>query len=886
MIAMSISGQKGYSLLRRGAFVLWLLLAFLIIFGVACLVAFNSYNKAIHAAVRSNETRATLLSKLILEHQRAAIGVLRSYAGRLSFVNSVKKKNVQGVVRHLADLVKNNSEAEWPFVANPDSSLWANFPVDKRSINKNFSDRDWYQGVSNGWKPHISSVFKLVVGEQDLAVAISVPIFDEKGETIGILSNSQTTAFFRNIIGEADSDSDALTTLIDQKGLIIYSNRFPYTKEPIDYPAPGLVAKAVKQGKGHLEVRDSSDGGRIKYVSFVHIGEIGWSVVVEKKKTDVLRSEFSYFGLIAVASLLIYSVVVLTLVHLRTRQRQVSQLERLNEELDGRVRQRTAELEASNDGLKREIAERERAEETLKAAHARLERISSSNMVGMVLADARGELQDVNDYYLNLLGFTRSEFEAGKIRWDERTPAEHLPADWRAIEELRERGICTPYEKEYIRKDGSLVWVLIADTLLPGPEEHILALVVDISEHKRADEELKKYRDHLEDLVGVRTGELKESEKKFRELYEGSRDGYVFVNMEGCIKEFNRAYREMLGYSEEELFRLTYQDLTPEKWHGMEARIINEEVLQRGFSDLYEKEYRRDDGTTFPVELRTYLVRDMNGTPSGMWAFIRDITERKQTEEEINKLNRELAHQILQLEAANKELEAFSYSVSHDLRAPLRAIDGFSRVVLEDCAEKVGDEGKRHLNIIRSNTQKMGQLIDDLLVFSRLGRQAIRISELDMEKMARDVFKEFEPVPPERKIQFDIGQLPSAHADPSMIRQVFTNLLSNAIKFTKTRETSIIRIGGLDTESEHLYSIKDNGVGFDMQYVNKLFGVFQRLHSSEEFEGTGVGLGIVQRIIHRHGGRVWAEGKVNEGAIFYFTLPRKKEEQYGDDKRS
>lgn len=270
-----------------------------------------------------------------------------------------------------------------------------------------------------------------------------------------------------------------------------------------------------------------------------------------------------------------------------------------------------------------------------------------------------------------------------------------------------------------------------------------------------------------------------------------------------------------------------------------------------------------------------------------------DFTQRIElrTDDEIGKLSEgfnrmaaalsdketQLLSYTAQLEDTNKELEAFSYSVSHDLRAPLRAIDGFSRVILEDYVDKLDDEGKRFLNIIRGNTQKMGQLIDDLLVFSRFGRQAIRASDIDMAKLAKAVSEEIKLAVPERKVQFTINTLSPAQGDKAMIRQVFANLLSNAIKFTRPKENAMIEVVGSNEGDENIYYVKDNGVGFDMQYVNKLFGVFQRLHSTEEFEGTGVGLAIVQRIIHRHGGRVWAEGKVNEGATFFFTLPRREE---------
>lgn len=244
---------------------------------------------------------------------------------------------------------------------------------------------------------------------------------------------------------------------------------------------------------------------------------------------------------------------------------------------------------------------------------------------------------------------------------------------------------------------------------------------------------------------------------------------------------------------------------------------------------------------------------------------------------ELRRLNEALQKKSADLEAANGELEAFSYSVSHDLRAPLRAIDGFSRILLEDHSGAMDDEGRRWLDVIRRNTQKMGQLIDDLLKFSRMGRHEMISVRINMEELAREVYEEFKAYVPERTIQVKFDELPPSRGDRSMLREVYVNLLSNAIKFTRPREEAVIEIGGAPGETEHTYYVRDNGVGFDMRYVDKLFGVFQRLHSMEAFEGTGVGLAIVQRIIHRHGGRVWAEGAVGQGAALYFTLPVKDE---------
>ena len=244
---------------------------------------------------------------------------------------------------------------------------------------------------------------------------------------------------------------------------------------------------------------------------------------------------------------------------------------------------------------------------------------------------------------------------------------------------------------------------------------------------------------------------------------------------------------------------------------------------------------------------------------------------------ERNLAEEQLRERTAQLETANKELEAFSYSVSHDLRAPLRAIDGFSRMIIEDYANRLDDEGKRLLNVIRKNTQNMGQLIDDLLAFSRIGRKEIVRDEINMAELAKTVFDELKPQA-KQDTTLKLDGLPSAYGDRALMRQVFVNLLSNSLKFTRSRNEATIEIGCKKEGDKNVYFVRDNGVGFDMMYINKLFGVFQRLHSVDEFEGTGVGLAIVHRIIHRHNGEVRAEGKVGEGAVFYFSIPLKEKE--------
>ncbi len=242
-----------------------------------------------------------------------------------------------------------------------------------------------------------------------------------------------------------------------------------------------------------------------------------------------------------------------------------------------------------------------------------------------------------------------------------------------------------------------------------------------------------------------------------------------------------------------------------------------------------------------------------------------DITARKQAEIALHE-------RTSQLEDVNKELESFAYSVSHDLRVPLRAIDGFSHQVLKHYADKLDDEGKRYLVVVCENAKKMGQLIDDILAFSRMGRLEISMVEVSMEGLAYEVSEELKLGIAGRELAMKITPLPPCRGDLAMLRQVWVNLLGNAIKFTRTK-AAVIEVGGHTEGAENIYYVKDNGAGFDMQYADKLFDVFQRLHGNEEFEGTGIGLAIVKRIIVRHGGRVWAEGKVDEGAMFYFALP-------------
>lgn len=289
-----------------------------------------------------------------------------------------------------------------------------------------------------------------------------------------------------------------------------------------------------------------------------------------------------------------------------------------------------------------------------------------------------------------------------------------------------------------------------------------------------------------------------------------------------------------------------------------------------------ELKNRAKDGTFYWVDTTIVPFLNDDGRPRQYVAIRADITERKAAEETVLRLNTELEQRVrertAQLELTNRELEAFSYSVSHDLRAPLRAIDGFSQAVLEDFGPMLPEEGQRQLQTIRYSAQRMGALIDDLLTFARLNRQDLSKRTIDTTRLVRETLVELGFPWSDRKVEVRVGHLSPGLGDPVLIRQVWINLIANALKYTRRREQATIDIGEAEIEGRRTFFIRDNGVGFDMKYAKKLFGVFQRLHRIEDYEGTGVGLATVQRIVQRHGGRVWAEAAVDQGATFFFHL--------------
>lgn len=368
---------------------------------------------------------------------------------------------------------------------------------------------------------------------------------------------------------------------------------------------------------------------------------------------------------------------------------------------------------------------------------------------------------------------------------------------------------------------------------------------------------------------------LRQSRAEFQALLESAPDAIVSVDADGRITLVNSQTEKMFGYPREELLGQPIEILIPLRHHQAHVQHragYTASPTTRPMGTGLKLAGRRKDGSEFPVEISLSPVRAQDGFR--VMSIIREITERRKAEEEIEKLNEELEHRVNELATVNQELETFSYSVSHDLRAPLRAIAGFSQALEEDYADVLDRQGRDYARRVNAATQRLNQLIDDMLTLSRVTRSEMnRDTDVDLSAMAQSIMAPWQATQPDRQVEIVIQPNLETRGDPRLLRIALENLFANAWKFTSKVPQARIELGTAGTEGDRtIYFVRDNGAGFDMTYSDKLFGPFQRLHAATEFPGTGIGLATVQRIIHRHGGRVWADSTVGEGATFYFTL--------------
>jgi PAS domain S-box-containing protein len=518
-----------------------------------------------------------------------------------------------------------------------------------------------------------------------------------------------------------------------------------------------------------------------------------------------------------------------------------------------------------------DITERKLAEEALSQSESKFRKIYEEGPFGMALINSEFRIINANSTFCQLMGYSENELQNLTFR----------DITYKTIENEEQfitnliKGEIPVFktEKQYKRKDSKVIWgalTVTANFSHDGKFLYNLAIVEDISARKHAEEELLENKAYLDAALASMADAVFISDKtgKFILFNEAFATFHRFPDKESCSKQFSD-YPDILN-----VFLPNGEEAPVDRWAVSRALsgevAVNEEYIVQ----------RKDTGEKWIGSYNFGPIRDSNGEIMGSVVVGRDITHLKDNENKIRSLNETLEQRVeertAQLKAVNKELEAFSYSVSHDLRAPLRSINGFTQILMEEYAPKIDSEGSRICDIIMQSSKKMGVLIDDLLAFSRLSRSEMTTSEINMRDLITLSYNDLIVHGFNKKIELNIGDICDSEGDPNMIKQVWTNLLSNAIKYSSKNDLIKIDINCHKADGINTYSIKDNGVGFDMEFKEKLFGVFQRLHSVADFEGTGVGLAIVQRIVIRHGGSVWAKGEVGTGAEFYFSLPRKQ----------
>lgn len=542
----------------------------------------------------------------------------------------------------------------------------------------------------------------------------------------------------------------------------------------------------------------------------------------------------------------------------RSERERSETLQRCGEAMELEILCRSRELDEANKKLRQvnqkllaEIAERKQTEHKFRE-------LLESAPDAIVITNQESRIVLVNSQAEKWFGYAPGELigQPIEVLVPERFRQPHVGHRASYLTKPIARAMGRGLDLFALRKDGSEFPVEISLSLLKTTEDAcVISIIRDIAERKKLERERQ---------VG---------ETRFRAVADTANDAIISADSRGHIIYFNKTAERIFGYAVEEVLGQPLTCLMPGRFHGPHEsglRRVSAGGDGRVIGKTVELAGKRKSGEEFPLELSLSTWRVEGQT--FFTALLRDITHRHRNEEHIKLLNRELRKRATELEAANHELEAFSYSVSHDLRAPLRAIDGFSQILLEDHSDTLNKEGQETLQRVRAAVHRMGALIDDLLKLARVTRAELRAEDVNLSEMAQEVINELRRQEPERRIDISLTPELWVKADPRLLRVALQNLLDNAWKFTHGKKGARISFDVTEMQGKSAYFVRDNGVGFDMAYADKLFGAFQRLHDGLEFPGSGIGLATVQRVIHRHGGRVWAESAVGQGTTFYFTL--------------
>jgi PAS domain S-box-containing protein len=544
------------------------------------------------------------------------------------------------------------------------------------------------------------------------------------------------------------------------------------------------------------------------------------------------------------------------------RAQREHELVQLTQELELRIQNRTAELQSINHSLQKEIALGAESQQALRASQARLSSVIESATDAILAIDEEQRIVLFNVAAEKM--FACSAKEAMGQPLSRLIPERFRASHAQYIHRFGETGATN-------RTMGAIgeLWGLRAD----GTEVPIEA---SISQTEAA--ERKLFTVILRDMT-----ERKQAEARnvlLATIVESSNDAIVSKDLSGRILSWNSGAQQIYGYTEAEIVGQSVDLIVPPD----RLDESNRALLQVAAGRMVTRDETirvRKDGSLLTVSLILSPMRNAEGQIIGISSIAHDITASKAAERQVRDLNLQLEKRVrertVDLEAANKELEAFTYSVSHDLRAPLRHIAGFSKMLAEECGASLQPEALHYLRRIQDGTRRMGMLVDDLLNLARIGRHELRLQATGLHSIVKDVIAELTPDMEGRQIEWKIRNLPYVEGDPALLRVVFQNLLSNALKYTRPRAKAVIEVGCEQMGGEQVVFVSDNGVGFNMIYADKLFGVFERLHRSEDFEGSGVGLATAQRIVQKHGGRIWAQAELDKGATFYVSFGKAKD---------
>ncbi|ABQ25487.1 PAS domain S-box protein [Geotalea uraniireducens] len=752
------------------------------------------------------------------------------------------------------------------FIISRDGRLIAESPYLPNRRGKDISFRDFYKKTVAAGRPQISEPYLSTHNPDQPAIMLTVPIFDRQGKMLAILGGS-INLMGKNILQGLTPFNIGATGYIylcdSNRNLIVHPDKSRIMKPGTPPGVNMMFDRAIAGFEGSGETVNSS--GVTVLASFKHLRTTDWILAANYPVAEAyapLHKAVYYF--VSAITVGVLAVLLLAWLLMKRLTEPLLAFTRHVESLPEKAgAQKQIAVDSSDEigtlakAFNAMLCELERRQEALRESEERYKAVfQNSHTVMMLLDPETAEIVDVNTAACRFYGHAKDELTRMRVTEINTLPPSEVFAEMNLAR--REERNCFSFRHRLA--DGSIRDVEVHGGPVRVKGKLLLFSVIhDITARKEAEDAFNASHTLLEKTLASLNEAVFIVETKTRE-----------------IQDCNITALKMFGYERDQLIgaRTSCLHVTEEnsEWFGSE--MLKSYERKGYFEVLFQM--KRADGTVFPSEHFVTPIYDSDGNITSNVCVVRDITERKRAEDESRRLNELLEQRVgertAELEASNKELEAFCYSVSHDLRTPLRGIDGFCSIVRQDYADKLDKPGREYLERIGSAAVRMGQLIDDLLNLSMVTRSQLTYDMVDLSHLARDIAQEFLLLEPDRRVEFEIADGVMAKADRRLIRSALENMLHNAWKFSSREQCTRIEFGVDTSEGDHIYYVRDNGVGFDMIYAHKLFRPFQRLHGMTEFVGTGVGLASVQRIVARHGGRVWVEAEPGKGATFFFTL--------------